>query len=177
MPGLPYLAPGRGTWRAWPLCMRGTNSSKVTGKQGWEDVTDVLKLGRHLEMDPMIDRPTLGYTVETNAIEAAAPYLPELKPVLPEAASAALDALPAGPTLSQMVLKEKQIGLAVADPAAEGSRTTQARLLARRLERMFFAPDEKREVQNRELLNPPRLSTKPSRCWKTHFPSTISWRR
>ena len=56
----------------------------------------------------------MGYGIETYAIEAAAPYLPELKPVLPEPASAVLDALPAGPTLQQVVLEEKQTGSDVA---------------------------------------------------------------
>jgi len=80
-------------------------------KAGWEDVTDVLKLGRHLEMDPMIIPNLVAYAVERNAIEAAAPYLPELKLVLPQAASVVLAAPPAGQTLSQMVLFERQISL------------------------------------------------------------------
>jgi hypothetical protein len=77
----------------------------------WEDVTDVLKLGRHVGIDPPLVVRWVGYRIETSAIEAAAPYLPELKPILPEAASAVLDALPAGPTLQQMVLEEKRTGL------------------------------------------------------------------
>jgi len=78
-------------------------------KAGAEDVTALLKLARHLEIDPMIIPNLVGYWTERMAIEAAAPYLPELKSVLPEAASAVLDAPPAGPTLAQMVLLEKQI--------------------------------------------------------------------
>jgi hypothetical protein len=80
------------------------------GKAGWKDVTAVLKLARHVERDPMLIIRLLGYRIEMTAIEAAAPYLPELKPVLPEAASADLDALPARPTLPQAILKEKQVG-------------------------------------------------------------------
>jgi hypothetical protein len=61
-------------------------------------------------MDRMIIPNLVGYTIETAAIDAAAPYLPELKSVLPEAVSAVLDAPAAGPTLVQMVVLEKQIG-------------------------------------------------------------------
>jgi hypothetical protein len=78
---------------------------------GWEDVTALLKLGRHVGMGPSFVVRWVDYKIETTAIEAAAPYLPELKPILPEAASTVLDGLPAGPTLAQMVLSEKQIGL------------------------------------------------------------------
>jgi hypothetical protein len=81
------------------------------GKEGWEDLTDVLKLGRHVGVDPQLVVRWVGYRIETYAIEAAAPYLPELKPILPEAASAVLDTLPAGPTLPQMILEEKRTGL------------------------------------------------------------------
>ena len=80
-------------------------------KEGWEDVTDVLKLGRQVGMGPQFFVRWVGYRIETYAIEAAAPYLPQLKPIVPEPASAVLDTLPAGPTLQQMVLSEKQTGL------------------------------------------------------------------
>jgi hypothetical protein len=52
----------------------------------------------------------VGYKIEQLAIETAAPYLPELKQVLPEAMSAVMDLAPPAATLSQMVLYEKQIG-------------------------------------------------------------------
>jgi hypothetical protein len=80
-------------------------------KAGWEDVIDLLKLGRHVGMGPQFVVRWVDYKIETMAIEAAAPYLPELKPIFPKAAPAVLDRLPAGPTLAQMVLSEKQIGL------------------------------------------------------------------
>jgi hypothetical protein len=79
------------------------------GKAGAEDVTALLKLARHMEMDPMLIHNLVGYAIERIAIEAAAPYLPELKSVLPEAASAVLAGPPVGATLPQMVLLEKQI--------------------------------------------------------------------
>jgi hypothetical protein len=72
-------------------------------KSGSQDVTDLLKLARHLEMDQMIIPSLVGYSIERIAIEAAAPYLPELKGTFPEVPP------PAGPTLSEMVLFERQI--------------------------------------------------------------------
>ena len=58
-------------------------------------MTALLKLARHLEMEPLFIHRLVGHSIETTAIEAAAPYLAELKLVIPEAASAVLDA-PAG---------------------------------------------------------------------------------
>jgi hypothetical protein len=81
------------------------------GKAGWENVTDVLKFGRHLEMEPLFIQRFAGRALESVAIDAAAPYLPELKSVLPEAAYTDLDALPAGATLEQVVLEEKEVFL------------------------------------------------------------------
>ncbi len=80
-------------------------------KEGWDDVTDVLHLGRHVGINPQLIVRWVGYRIETFAIEAAAPYLPDLKPIIPEAATTVLDTLPAVPTLQQMVLEEKQTGL------------------------------------------------------------------
>jgi hypothetical protein len=74
---------------------------------GWQDVTDLLKLARQVESVPVQIVQLVGYVIETTAIEAAAPYLPALKSVRPEAA---LDALPPRPTLRQMVLMERQLG-------------------------------------------------------------------
>ena len=79
---------------------------------GWEEVKALLKLGRHVEMGPQFVVRWVGYRIETYAIEAATPYLPELKPFIPEAVPSVLDSLPVGPTLDQVVLGEKQTGLA-----------------------------------------------------------------
>jgi hypothetical protein len=78
---------------------------------GWDDVTALLALGRHLEMEALFIQRWVGRAIESIAIDAAAPYLPELKPVLPATVLADLDALPAGATLQQVVLKEKQVFL------------------------------------------------------------------
>ena len=102
-------------------------------KEGWEDVTDLLKLGRHVGMGPQFVVRWVGHRIETYAIEAAAPYLPMLKPVIPDGASAVLNALPPGPTLQEMVLSEKQTGLMWLIQEAEDGRKTQGRLLERRL--------------------------------------------
>jgi hypothetical protein len=81
-------------------------------KAGADDVLAILKLARHLESDAMIMNHLVGYTIETTAIKAAAPYLPELKAMIPGTLSSLLTAPPAGTTLRQMVLLEKQIGAA-----------------------------------------------------------------
>jgi hypothetical protein len=77
---------------------------------GWDDVTALLKLARHVESDPMLLLALVRFRIEAIAIQAAVPYLPELKAVLPKDATKVLDNLPAGPTLREMVLKEKEIG-------------------------------------------------------------------
>ena len=78
---------------------------------GWDDVTAVLTLGRHLEMEPLFVQRWVGRAIESIAIDAAAPYLPELKSVLPATGTDALAALPSVATLEQVVLKEKQVFL------------------------------------------------------------------
>jgi len=52
----------------------------------------------------------VGYAITAAAIDAAAPYLPDLKSSLPPNAAAAVAALPAEPTIAQLLLKEKQVG-------------------------------------------------------------------
>jgi hypothetical protein len=147
---LPYLPKARNLARLAALNARH-EFEEGHWKAGAEDVTDLLKLARHLETEPMMIVQLLGFMVETTAIEAAAPYLPQLKPILPEVVSAALDALPARPTFSQMLLKEKQIGpewliqrLTEAEQRKKGSWQAVWKEL-------FFAPNEKGEDQNREL--------------------------
>jgi hypothetical protein len=76
---------------------------------GAEDVIALLKLARHLEIEPMMIQQLVAYGIERTAIEAAAPFLPELKTIVPAMAAGILDA-PDAVTLEQMVLKEKEIG-------------------------------------------------------------------
>jgi hypothetical protein len=95
-------------------------------KAGWDDVTDLLKLARHVEVDPVMIVQMVGYVIETTAIEAAAPHLPVLKPILTEAVSVSLDALPPGPTLQQMVLLEERLGPAWLIRALEEAEHRQA---------------------------------------------------
>src|SRR5262249_19851348 len=78
-------------------------------KEGWEDVTSLLKLARHVELGPVFIVHLVGYNIENTAIDVAAPYLPELKEVLPKDAAALLDKLPVGPTAAQIVVKEKEV--------------------------------------------------------------------
>ena len=78
-------------------------------REGWDDVTALLALGRHLEMEPLFVQRWVGRAIESVAIDAAAPFLPDLKAILPASAPAAIDAMPAGATLPQVVLNEKQV--------------------------------------------------------------------
>ena len=107
---LPYLPKVRTLSRVAALNAR-YEFERGHWKAGWEGVTDLLKVARHLEMEPLFVQRWVGRAVEAVAIEAAAPYLPELKSVLPKTGSSVSDALPAGATLQQVVLKEKQVFL------------------------------------------------------------------
>jgi hypothetical protein len=121
-------------------------------KTGAADVADLLQLARHLEMDHMIIPNLVGYLIERTATEVAAPYLPKLKTVLPRAASAVLAAPPAEPTLSQMVLMEKQIGaqwLIRELKAAEKRRKGAWKAVWKEV---FSVPDEGGEISNRDLI-------------------------
>ena len=88
---------------------------------GSEDVAALLGLARHLEADRIMIANLVGRRPGSKAmaIEAAAPYLPDLKSALP--AVSATD----GATLPEMVLMEKRIGpawLIGEMKAAEGRR-------------------------------------------------------
>jgi hypothetical protein len=107
---LPYLPKSRALARLAALNARH-EFEQGHWKAGWEVVTDLLKLARHLEMEPLFVQRWVGRAIEGVAIEAAAPYLPLLKSVLAEPGSAISDAMPAGATLQQVVLKEKQVFL------------------------------------------------------------------
>jgi hypothetical protein len=127
-------------------------------KAGWEDVTALLTLARHVEETPIIIANLVGYRMETFAIEAAAPYLPELKSVLPADASTALDRLPAGATLQQLVRNEKQIGavwligeLKQAEQKKKGSWQTV-------WNGVLLAGVEESEIQNREAVESAKTS-------------------
>jgi len=78
---------------------------------GSDNVIALLAMAHHLESEPVfIIQYLVGYAIEAVAIQTAAPYLPELKSVLPGPASTAIDRLRTGAKVPQMVLKEKQIG-------------------------------------------------------------------
>src|SRR5262249_48454561 len=79
---------------------------------GWDDVMAILALGRHAEVGPSMIGKLVGYRIEWMAIEAVVPHLPELKAAFPATAPGVLDALPAGPTLPQLVRVEKETGAA-----------------------------------------------------------------
>ena len=136
----------------------------------------MLHLGRHVGIDPQLIVRWVGYRIETFAIEAAAPYLPDLKPIIPEAATTVLDTLPAVPTLQQMVLEEKQTGLewTIREMrAAEQHKAGSWQVVWKDLVDPPWL-----ESQNRDLAlsSPSRRSIKPSRGSKTSSPSTTGWR-
>jgi hypothetical protein len=77
---------------------------------GAEDVAALMGLAGHLSADRIMISNLVGPRVEAMAIEAAAPYLPELKRALPEAAFAGLESSRVGATIPEMILMEKQMG-------------------------------------------------------------------
>jgi hypothetical protein len=79
-------------------------------QSGWDDVIAVLILARHIEKTPIMIANLVGFRIESIAIDAAAPWLPEMKAILPKDAPGVLAALPAGATLVELVEREKQIG-------------------------------------------------------------------
>jgi hypothetical protein len=125
------------------------------GKAGWEDVTDLLKLGRHLEMEPLFIQRFVGRALESVAIDAAASYLPDLKSALPEAAYTDLDALPAAATLEQVVLEEKQVflmsmirKLKVAEQREQGSW----RGIWKEMFHAILVSSEQKDIQKRDSI-------------------------
>lgn len=80
------------------------------GEAGWQDVTDLLRLARHVGTGPLFILRMVAMRIETMAIDAASPYLLSVKTKLPKDASAALDSLPPWPTLAEMIETEKQVG-------------------------------------------------------------------
>src|SRR5579863_2632720 len=78
-------------------------------KAGAEDVSALLRLARHLEMEPMMIQQLVAYSIERTAIDAAAPYLPELKTIMLQAATDLFDTSQSEATLTQMVVQEKQV--------------------------------------------------------------------
>jgi hypothetical protein len=106
---LPYVSKSRLLARLTALHARH-EFSQGHWEVGWEDVSAIRKLARHVESEPIMIAQLVGYAIEATAIDAAAPYLPELKSALPASTAAELAAFPAEPTISQLLLKEKEVG-------------------------------------------------------------------
>ena len=150
---LPYVSKARTLARLAALHAR-REFAQGHLEVGWQDVTDLLKLARHVEAVPVMIVQLVGYGIETTAIEAAAPYLPDLKSVRPEAA-AALAALPPRPTLRQMVLMERQLGpmwligeLKEAERRKEGSWQE----VWKRVFDVIIGTSEGQDIPNRDLI-------------------------
>jgi hypothetical protein len=103
---LPHLAKARTLARLAALHARA-EFEQGHGKAGGEHVLAILRLGRHVQVDPIMVNHLVGYAIEQVAIDAAAPYLPALKGQMPADAAAALDRLPASPSLSGIMAQER----------------------------------------------------------------------
>ncbi|HKD36709.1 MAG TPA: hypothetical protein VKB78_07905 [Pirellulales bacterium] len=106
---LPFLAKARLLARLTALHARHEFSQKHW-ESGWNDITALLKLARHCETAPMMIAQLVGYAIEATAIEAAAPYLPEMKSSLPPKTADSLATLPKEPTVAELLAVEKQVG-------------------------------------------------------------------
>lgn len=106
---LPFVAKARLLARLVALHARHEFSQKHW-EAGWNDIMALVKLARNVETAPLMIAQLVGYSIESMAIETAAPFLPQLKPALPPGAAAALAALPKEPTIAQLLAIEKQVG-------------------------------------------------------------------
>ncbi|MBO0701131.1 MAG: hypothetical protein J2P46_22230 [Zavarzinella sp.] len=102
---LPHLGKARTLARLAALTAR-SEFERGDAKAGWGHVMDMLRLARHVEVDPIMINQLVGYAIEATAIDAAAPHLPGLKDALADA-PAALDRLPAAMSLSKMLAAEQ----------------------------------------------------------------------
>jgi hypothetical protein len=108
---LPYLVKARSLSRLGALHARH-EFSQGRWQAGWNDVISLFRLARHVEIGPTFIQQLVGYVIERTAIDAATPWITEMKSKLPASAFAALDSLPAAPAISQVVLDEKRISVA-----------------------------------------------------------------
>jgi hypothetical protein len=76
-------------------------------KAGLADVLAMFTLARHVENEPVMILQLVGYAIEGMAVQAAAPHLPASKAALADVA-AALDRLPASPTVADMLKRENE---------------------------------------------------------------------
>ncbi len=106
---LPFLGKARLLARLVGLHARYEFSQKHW-KAGWNDISALVQLARHVETAPLMIAQLVGYAIETVAIDAAAPYLPEMKQALPAHAAASLAVLPKEPTAAELLAVEKQVG-------------------------------------------------------------------
>jgi hypothetical protein len=106
---MPFLAKARLLARLTGLHARYEFSQKHW-EAGWNDITAVVKLARHVETAPLMIGQLVGYAIESVAIDAAAPYLPEMNSALPPNAAASLATLPKEPTAAELLTVERQVG-------------------------------------------------------------------
>jgi hypothetical protein len=104
---LPHLAKARTLARLAALHARAEFEAGH-GKAGWDHVLAILRLGRHVQADPIMINQLVGYAIEGVGIDAAAPHLPGLKGQMPADAGAALDRLPPTRPFPDVLRQERE---------------------------------------------------------------------
>ena len=143
---------------------------------GWDDVLALFKLGRDVEMCPQLVGTMVGYAIETTAIEAASPYLLGLKSVVTKPATAVLDALPVAPTLQQMILNEKQMGLVWLIRKLEEAERHKEGSWRDTWKQYVDVPEEGGQGTNRDSEQSVRTFEQAIKMLEAFSPSTISSR-
>jgi hypothetical protein len=102
---MPHLAKCRDLARLGRLHVR--YKFERGDKQGArEDATAIMALGRHVGQTPVMISTLVRYLIEGAAVDAVAPYVPEIK--APHAQAVRMyESLPPSATLSQAILQEK----------------------------------------------------------------------
>lgn len=89
-----------------------------------EDATAVMALGRHAATDKVLISVLVDYAIERQAVRLIAAYLPTLESDALKGLSRNLDALPAGVTVHDAILAEKEVflGWAIRELAKESAK-------------------------------------------------------
>lgn len=103
---IPHLAKAR-TLAGLAALRARHEFARGNAEAGWDDVTALFTLARHVETDPIMIDQMVGFSIESMAIQAAAPNLPDSKAALAEVA-AALDRLPPATPFAEMLRAEKR---------------------------------------------------------------------
>lgn len=104
---LPHLAKGRDLARVAALHAR-RELDRGNKKAGRVDATAIMALGRHVGRDPVMICLLVRFGIEGFAVDAAAPYIPDIK--APHAQAVKMfEALPPAPSVRETVAVEKKV--------------------------------------------------------------------